>query len=62
MKHPENIDIVLANVREPIDRPPQVHFFFDDRAEWTQVDDGLPRLGGPSGMEPVKPDPDHPGD
>jgi hypothetical protein len=55
--HPENIDIVLANMKQPIDHLPQVHIFFDDRAAWTQVEDGLPRLGGPTGMEPVKPDP-----
>ncbi len=55
-QHPDQIDIVLANMKQPIDRPPQVHVYFDDRAEWTQVNDGLPRLGGVSGMEPVKPD------
>ena len=43
-------------MKQPIDRPPQVHVYFDDRAEWTQVNDGLPRLGGVSGMETVKPD------
>lgn len=55
-QHPDQIDIVLANMKQPIDRPPQVHVYFDDRAEWTQVNDGLPQLGGVSGMEPVKPD------
>ena len=33
--HPEQIDIVLANVDGPIDRPPQVHVYFDDRVEDT---------------------------
>ena len=55
-QHPDQIDIVLANMKQPIDRPPQVHIYFDDRAEWTRVNDGLPQLGGLSGMEPVKPD------
>ena len=50
--HPDWIDVVLANVDGPIDRAPQGHFFFDDRAPWTEVGDALPRFGGPSGMEP----------
>ncbi|MAE96002.1 MAG: ribulose phosphate epimerase [Deltaproteobacteria bacterium] len=53
-EHPERVDIPLANVEGPIDRPPQLHVYFDDRADWAFVDDGLPRLGGGSGMEPVK--------
>ena len=52
------MDVVLANMDGPIDRPPQVHVYFDDRADWVFVDDGLPRLGGSTGMEPVKPDDD----
>jgi hypothetical protein len=51
--HPEQVDIVLANMHGPIDRVPEVHIFFDDRADWVFVDDGLPRLGGPTGLEPV---------
>ena len=51
--HPEQVDIPLANMEGPIDRPPQLHVFFDDRAPWSFVDDGLPRLGGESGMEPL---------
>jgi hypothetical protein len=35
-----------------IDRLPESHIFFDDRAAWTIVADDLPRLGGPTGMEP----------
>ena len=41
----------------PIDRPPQAHIWFDDRAEWVAADDGLPRLGGATGLEPIEPDP-----
>jgi hypothetical protein len=40
----------------PIDRLPQVHIYFDDRAAWVAADDGLPRLGGATGLEPLKPD------
>jgi hypothetical protein len=48
------VDIVLANMHGPIDRVPEVHIFFDDRADWVVVNDGLPRLGGATGMEPPK--------
>ncbi|MCP3983514.1 MAG: GFA family protein [bacterium] len=53
--YPDKIDIVLANMNQPIDRPPQVHVFFDDRADWIVTEDGLPRLGGATGMEPTLP-------
>ena len=52
--HPEIVDIVLANLNGPIDRPPESHIYFDDRADWVVVNDGLPRLGGASGREPIK--------
>ena len=51
--HPDVIDIVLANMHGAIDRAPSCHFYFDDRVDWMAVDDGLPRLGGKSGMEPI---------
>ncbi len=57
-RHPDQVDIVLANMDAAIDRAPQVHVFFDDRADWVSVDDGLPRLGGATGMEPSKPEGD----
>ena len=50
---PDRIDIVLANMQGPIDRRPEMHIFFDDRADWVFVDDGLPRLGGATGLEPM---------
>jgi hypothetical protein len=51
--HPDWIDIVLANLEGPIDRAPESHFYFDDRAGWVAVADGLPRFGGKSGIEPL---------
>ena len=51
-RHPDQVDVVLANLHGPIDRPPQVHIYFDDRVPWVNVEDGLPRLGGASGLEP----------
>ena len=50
----EDMDIVLANMHGPIDREPEMHMFFDDRVAWTQVDAQLPRLGGPTGLEPIE--------
>ncbi len=54
--HPERVDVVLANMDGAIDREPQLHVHFDDRAPWVTVSDGLPRLGGRTGMEPCKED------
>ena len=51
--HAERIDIVLANVDGPIDREPQLHAYFDCRAEWVTVEDSLPRLGGETGVDPL---------
>ena len=33
-KHPDKVDIPLANVEGSIDRAPQVHVYFDSRAPW----------------------------
>ena len=52
-RDPERIDVVLANLDGPIDREPQFHVYFDDRADWIRADDGLPRLGGTTGVEPL---------
>ncbi len=51
--HPDRVDIVLANMQGPIDRAPQMHMYFDNKAKWVVVDDALPRLGGETGMEPI---------
>jgi hypothetical protein len=44
--HPDSVDIVLANLNDPIDRAPQAHVFFESRVDWVNVEDGLPRLSG----------------
>jgi len=49
----DHVDIVLANMHGPIDRLPQAHVHWDDRVEWAESGDTLPRLGGTSGMEPL---------
>ena len=51
--YPDRVDIPLANVEGPIDRSPQMHVYFDDRASWTVLADDLPRFGGASGLEPI---------
>lgn len=53
--HPDQVDIVLANIEGEIDRVPEMHVYFDDRAPWVHVADGLPRLGGETGLEPLPP-------
>ena len=50
---PEIIDIALAALHDRIDRDPEAHYYYDCRAEWTQVNDDLPRLGGEDGMQPL---------
>jgi hypothetical protein len=57
-EHPDRVDIPLANMAGPIDRPPGFHCWWSDRADWTFAEDGLPRLGGPSGLEPLEPEDD----
>ena len=51
--HPDRIDVVLANLQAATDLRPQFHAYFDDRAAWVEVNDGLLRLGGASGLEPL---------
>ncbi len=50
---PEVIDIALAALHGKIDRRPEEHYYYDSRADWTVVNDDLPKLGGKSGMEPL---------
>lgn len=52
-KRPDQVDLVLANLDDPSDLAPQFHIHWDDRVDWIHVDDGLPRLGGATGMDPV---------
>lgn len=53
-RYPDHIDIVLANLNGKIDRDPQAHYYFSDRAEWVAVGDDLPRFGGKTGTEPLR--------
>ncbi len=50
---PEVIDVTLASLHGPIDRIPNAHVYYDSRADWTAVNDELPKLGGATGLEPL---------
>jgi len=52
-EHPDRIDVVLANMDDPIGREPEFHVWFSDRVPWVSTGDSLPRLGGDSGLEPL---------
>jgi hypothetical protein len=54
--YPDMVDIVLANMTDPIDRPPQAHFFFENRVDWVHVDDSLPHVGAPDWADSAKSD------
>ena len=53
-REPDTIDIVRANLDGEIDRVPEAHIYFSDRASWVEPADALPRFGGPSGTEPLE--------
>lgn len=47
------IHVARAAIPGDIDRAPEVHAFFSDKAAWVAVDDGLVRRGGNTGTEPL---------
>jgi len=51
---PDMIDVTMASLHGPIDRVPEMHVFYDSKADWTTVTDDLPKLGGKSGTEPLE--------
>jgi hypothetical protein len=48
------MDVALGAMDGPIDRAPQLHAYFDSRVPWVAIGDHLPRLGGKSGLEPLR--------
>ena len=48
------IHVARACIPGPIDKQPAVHVFFDTHVDWMSFDDGLKRLGGESGTEPLE--------
>ncbi len=51
--HTDVIDVALAALHGKIDREPEEHYYYDSRADWTVVNDDLPKLGGESGDQPL---------
>lgn len=51
--HTDIIDIAMASLHGEIDREPEAHWYFDSRAEWTSINDDLPKLGGEDGTKPL---------
>ena len=47
------IHIALAYMDGPIDRSPGAHVFYDSHVEWVEIGNGLRRLGGTTGTDPV---------
>ncbi|MCC6812030.1 MAG: GFA family protein [Deltaproteobacteria bacterium] len=47
------VHIARAHFPGALDREPQVHSFFDDRAPWFHVNDQVPKRGGKTGTEPL---------
>jgi hypothetical protein len=43
-RHPDYLDIVLANMDAPIDRTPEFHVYKRDEVPWLCVTDALPSL------------------
>lgn len=49
---PGEVHVATAALLDPPDKQPSLHVFWDDRARWHALDDGLPKYGGTTGMEP----------
>ena len=50
---PKIIDVTMASFHGPIDRLPEGHAYYDSRADWSVINDDLPKRGGKSGIEPL---------
>lgn len=50
---PDEVHVPLALLEGEVGMVPQVHVWFSDRVPWAPVEDGLPRKGGASGLEPL---------
>ena len=45
------VHVARALIPGPVDKQPQAHCFYSDKADWVTVSDGLTLLGGPTGLE-----------
>jgi hypothetical protein len=44
--HAKYIDVTLASLHDKIDREPEAHYYYDSKAEWTRINDDLPKFSG----------------
>lgn len=51
-EHPDVTDIALGCLDPGHGVRPGAHVFWDDRVDWVELGDALPRLGGKTGLEP----------
>jgi hypothetical protein len=49
----DEMGIVMAALNGPIDRLPEEHYYYDSRADWIEINDNLPKLGGVDGIQPL---------
>jgi hypothetical protein len=50
-KHwPGELHIALANFRQPIDRQPEIHGYYDQHVSWFELVDDLPKRAAPKGL------------
>ena len=47
------VHIARAAIAGEVDRAPQAHVFYSDRADWLALHDDLPKRGGVTGTEPL---------
>ncbi len=50
---PGEVHVVVANLNGPLDREPAAHCYYDAKVPWVDAADHLPRLGGPTGTQPL---------
>jgi hypothetical protein len=50
---PGEVHVAAVNFDGPLDREPQAHVYADRAPSWCPMREGLPRLGGESGTEPL---------
>jgi hypothetical protein len=43
VKRPEEVDITLSSLGDPIDLKPSAHIWVEDKVSWLVIDDGLPQ-------------------
>jgi hypothetical protein len=51
----DEVHIALAHMDGPLDRSPKAQVFSDTHVDWIELGDGLKRLGGKTGTEPIEP-------